>query len=71
MSAAQEILEGDRTMIRTGEQYKDSIRDGREVYVNCERDKDVAKHPQFKPLVDKALLPIENKLRLAQIHRMR
>ena len=58
-------------MIRTGEQYQDSIRDGREVYVNCERVKDVTKHPQFKPLLDEALLPTENQLRLAQIRRMR
>jgi 4-hydroxyphenylacetate 3-monooxygenase len=39
-------------MIRTGEQYKDSIRDRRVVYVNWERLKDVTPHPQFKPLVD-------------------
>ena len=39
-------------MIRTGEQYKDSIRDGREIHINGERVKDVTAHPQFKPLVD-------------------
>lgn len=39
-------------MIRTGEQYKDSIRDNREVYINGERVKDVTAHPMFKPLVD-------------------
>ena len=39
-------------MIRTGQQYIDSIRDGREVYINGERVKDVATHPMFKPLVD-------------------
>ncbi len=39
-------------MIRTGEQYKDSIRDGRRVWINGERVKDVTKHPMFKPLVD-------------------
>ncbi len=39
-------------MIRTGDQYRDSIRDGREVYIGGERVKDVTKHPQFKPLVD-------------------
>jgi 4-hydroxyphenylacetate 3-monooxygenase len=39
-------------MIRTGEQYKDSIRDGREIHINGERVKDVTTHPQFKPLVD-------------------
>jgi 4-hydroxyphenylacetate 3-monooxygenase len=39
-------------MIRTGKQYLDSIRDGREVYINGERVKDVTRHPQFKPLID-------------------
>ncbi|MDA9983014.1 4-hydroxyphenylacetate 3-hydroxylase, partial [Gammaproteobacteria bacterium] len=39
-------------MIRTGEQYLESIRDGREVYVNGEKVKDVTSHPMFKPLVD-------------------
>jgi 4-hydroxyphenylacetate 3-monooxygenase len=39
-------------MIRTGDQYRDSIRDGREVHINGERVKDVTRHPMFKPLVD-------------------
>src|SRR6202051_1607530 len=39
-------------MIRTGKQYLDSIRDGREVYINGERVKDVTKHPMLKPLID-------------------
>lgn len=39
-------------MIRTGAQYRDSIRDGREVYINGERVKDVTTHPMFRPLVD-------------------
>ena len=39
-------------MIRTGTQYRDSIRDGRQVWVNGERVKDVTTHPMFKPLVD-------------------
>jgi 4-hydroxyphenylacetate 3-monooxygenase len=39
-------------MIRTGAQYRDSIRDGREVYINGERVKDVPSHPMFKPIVD-------------------
>lgn len=39
-------------MIRTGAQYIDSIRDGREVYVGGERVRDVPSHPMFKPLVD-------------------
>jgi 4-hydroxyphenylacetate 3-monooxygenase len=39
-------------MIRTGAQYRDSIRDGREVHVNGERVRDVTTHPMFRPLVD-------------------
>jgi 4-hydroxyphenylacetate 3-monooxygenase len=39
-------------MIRTGEQYRDSIRDEREVWINGERVKDVTRHPMFKPVVD-------------------
>lgn len=39
-------------MIRTGDDYRDSIRDGRKVYVNGEKVADVTRHPMFKPLVD-------------------
>ncbi|WIY24665.1 4-hydroxyphenylacetate 3-hydroxylase family protein [Parasedimentitalea psychrophila] len=39
-------------MIRTGAQYRDSIRGERDVYINGERVNDVTTHPQFKPLVD-------------------
>ena len=39
-------------MIRTAQQYRDSIRDGREIYINGERVRDVTTHPMFKPLVD-------------------
>src|SRR5579862_7378399 len=39
-------------MIRTGQQYLDSIRGNREVYINGERVKDVTRHPMLKPLVD-------------------
>ena len=39
-------------MIRTGEQYRESIRDGREVWINGERVADVTTHPAFRPLVD-------------------
>lgn len=39
-------------MIRTGEQYRSSIRDGREVWINGERVQDVTRHPMFKPLID-------------------
>jgi 4-hydroxyphenylacetate 3-monooxygenase len=39
-------------MLRTGNQYRDGIRDGREVYIDGERVKDVTTHPAFKPIVD-------------------
>jgi 4-hydroxyphenylacetate 3-monooxygenase len=39
-------------MIRTGEEYRESIRDGREVWVNGQRVADVTTHPMFKPLVN-------------------
>lgn len=38
-------------MIRTGLEYLQSIRDGREVYINGERVRDVTMHPMFRPLV--------------------
>jgi len=39
-------------MIRTGAQYRDSIRDGREVWMNGERVADVTTHPMFAPIVN-------------------
>ncbi len=39
-------------MIRTGEQYREKIRDGRNVWINGERVEDVTTHPAFKPIVD-------------------
>lgn len=39
-------------MIRTGDDYRASIRDGREVYINGERVGDVTRHPMFRPIVD-------------------
>lgn len=39
-------------MIRTGDEYRESIRDGREVWINGERVKDVTTHAMFKPIVD-------------------
>lgn len=39
-------------MIRTAAEYRDSLRDGREIHINGERVKDVTTHPMFKPLVD-------------------
>ncbi|GAN95232.1 anthranilate 3-monooxygenase oxygenase component [Komagataeibacter europaeus] len=38
-------------MIRTGQQYLDSIRDGRRIWMNGERVKDVTTHPMFRPIV--------------------
>ncbi len=39
-------------MIRTGRQYLESLRDGRQVHINGERVRDVTTHPMFKPVVD-------------------
>ncbi len=39
-------------MIRTGEQYRQSLRDDREVYMDGKRVDDVTLHPQFQPLID-------------------
>src|ERR1043165_362704 len=39
-------------MLRTGDQYRDSIRDGRAVWIDGERVADVTRHPAFKPIVD-------------------
>jgi 4-hydroxyphenylacetate 3-monooxygenase len=39
-------------MIRTGEEYKNGIRDGREVWIDGERVKDVTQHPALKPIID-------------------
>ncbi len=39
-------------MLRTGDEYRESIRDGREVWIDGERVEDVTQHPAFKPIVD-------------------
>jgi 4-hydroxyphenylacetate 3-monooxygenase len=39
-------------MIRTGEEYRAGLRDGREVWIDGERVGDVTKHPAFEPVVD-------------------
>jgi 4-hydroxyphenylacetate 3-monooxygenase len=39
-------------VIRTGAEYRESIRDGREVWIDGGRVEDVATHPAFKPIVD-------------------
>lgn len=46
-SRAEEIK-----LIRTGEEYRQSLRDGRQVWVNGEKVEDVTSHPSFKPIVD-------------------
>src|SRR4030095_13534425 len=38
--------------IRTGAEYRESLRDGRTVYVNGERVKDVTTYPAFQGVVD-------------------
>ena len=39
-------------MLLTGNQYRDSLRDGREIWLDGERVHDVPNHPAFKPIVD-------------------
>ena len=39
-------------MLRTGDEYRNSIRDGRQVWVDGEKVEDVPNHPVFKPIVD-------------------
>jgi 4-hydroxyphenylacetate 3-monooxygenase len=39
-------------MIRTGEEYRAGLRDGREIWIDGERVQDVTVHPGFKPVVD-------------------
>ena len=39
-------------MLRTGDQYRNSLRDGREVWINGKKVEDVPNHPAFKPIVD-------------------
>jgi 4-hydroxyphenylacetate 3-monooxygenase len=39
-------------VIRTGAEYRESIQDGREVWIDGERVEDVTTHPSFKPIVD-------------------
>lgn len=39
-------------MIRTGDEYRASIQDGREIWINGERVEDPCVHPQIKPIID-------------------
>ncbi|MEE8302923.1 MAG: 4-hydroxyphenylacetate 3-hydroxylase N-terminal domain-containing protein, partial [Candidatus Tectomicrobia bacterium] len=38
-------------MIRTGATYRESLRDGRQVWVDGEKVEDVPTHPVFQPIV--------------------
>jgi 4-hydroxyphenylacetate 3-monooxygenase len=39
-------------MIRTGDEYRAGLQDGREIWIDGERVSDVTKHTAFKPIVD-------------------
>lgn len=39
-------------MIRTGDEYRSSLQDGRRIWINGEEVEDVTTHPAFKPIVD-------------------
>ena len=39
-------------MIRTGDEYRESLRDGRKVWIDGESVPDIPSHPMFRPLVD-------------------
>ena len=39
-------------MIRTGDEYRESLRDGRAIWIDGERVDDVTTHPAFRPIVD-------------------
>src|SRR5215471_12147011 len=39
-------------MIRSGEEYRAGLHDGREIWIDGERVQDVTRHPAFKPVVD-------------------
>ncbi len=39
-------------MIRTAAAYREGLRDGREVWIDNERVRDVTAHPAFKPIID-------------------
>src|SRR6266567_232382 len=41
----------ERTVLRTGKDYIESLRDGREVWIDGEQVADVATHPAFAPMV--------------------
>ncbi|GLY11881.1 MULTISPECIES: 4-hydroxyphenylacetate 3-hydroxylase family protein [Bacillus] len=38
--------------LMTGKQYRESLNDGREIYIDGEKVTNVAEHPSFKPIID-------------------
>lgn len=46
-------------MIRTGRQYPDSIRDGRQVWINGEHVKDFAAHPMSPARCGRVASPLQ------------
>ena len=50
-------------MIRTGEDYRESIRDRRNVWISGELVEDVTTHPAFKPVVDVRARIYESEIR--------
>src|ERR1700745_1539884 len=42
----------ERTVLRTGQDYMESLRDGREMWIDGERVADVTTHPAFAPVVN-------------------
>src|SRR5262249_43947561 len=43
---------GAQSGLRSGDDYRQSLRDGRKVWLNGEQIKDVTTHPAFRPIVD-------------------
>src|SRR5262249_10260658 len=43
---------GAHSGLRSGDDYRQSLRDGRKVWLNGEQIKDVTTHPAFRPIVD-------------------
>ena len=60
-------------MIRTGSDYKDSIRGTREVYINGDLVRDVTTHPAFRPIVDirARIFDMQHELLRRQTHARR
>lgn len=45
-------IDGVFIVIRTGKEYRESLRDGREVWIDGERVVDVTTHPAFRPIIE-------------------